>query len=100
MLLLGVTRQYADHLVIVATDCYMRTEGRDTGCASGYETASRGGQMWQEFIRKQLNIVLVSEDMFWKWHFKPVPTKPVVRFWKYFPTIKAWPMEVIGGCVA
>ena len=59
MPLLGVTQQYADHLVIVATHCYMRTEGRYTGCASGYETANSGGQMWQKFIRKQPNIFFV-----------------------------------------
>ena len=32
-----VTQQYSEHLVIVATHCYMRNEGRDTGCANGYE---------------------------------------------------------------
>jgi hypothetical protein len=55
----SITQQYDDHLVIVATHCYMRTEGRDTGCASGYDTANSGEQMWQKFIRKQPNIFLV-----------------------------------------
>ncbi len=54
-----VTQQYSEHLVIVATHCYMRNEGRDTGCANGYETANSGEQMWQKFIRKQPNIFLV-----------------------------------------
>ena len=54
-----VTQQYSEHLVIMATHCYMRNEGRDTGCANGYETANSGEQMWQKFIRKQPNIFLV-----------------------------------------
>ncbi len=55
-----VTRRYPKHRVIVATHCYMRPQGRDTGCATSYKVAGNSGeQMWQKFIRKQPNIFLV-----------------------------------------
>lgn len=56
----GVTKQYADHRVIVATHCYMRPKQRDTGCATSYNIAGNSGeQIWQKLIRKQPNIFLV-----------------------------------------
>ena len=56
----GVAKRHPDHRVIVATHCYMRPNGRDTGCATSYRVAGNSGeQMWQKFIRKQPNIFLV-----------------------------------------
>ena len=56
----GVTKQYPNHRVIVATHCYMRPDQRDTGCATAYNIAGNSGeQIWQKFVRKQPNIFLV-----------------------------------------
>ena len=56
----GICQKYPDRRVIVATHCYMRPTGRDTGCATSYNVAGNSGeQMWQKLIRKQKNIFLV-----------------------------------------
>ena len=56
----GVAKRHPEHHVIVATHCYMRPNGRDTGCATSYRVAGNSGeQMWQKLIRKQPNIFLV-----------------------------------------
>jgi len=56
----GVVKRHPDHRVIVATHCYMRPKGRDTGCATSYSVAGNSGeQIWQKFIRKQPNVFLV-----------------------------------------
>ena len=55
-----VAKKHPDHRVIVATHCYMRPNGRDTGCARQYKLEGNSGeQMWQKLIRKQPNIFLV-----------------------------------------
>ena len=56
----GICQKHPDRRVIVATHCYMRPTGRDTGCATSYNVAGNSGeQMWQKLIRKQKNIFLV-----------------------------------------
>ncbi len=56
----GICQKHPDRRVIVATHCYMRPTGRDTGCATSYTVAGNSGeQMWQKLIRKQKNIFLV-----------------------------------------
>ncbi len=56
----GICRKYPDHRVIVATHCYMRPNGRDTGCATSYNVAGNSGeQIWQKLIRKEPNIFFV-----------------------------------------
>jgi hypothetical protein len=56
----GICQKYPHHRVIVATHCYMRRTGRDTGCATSYKVAGNSGeQMWQKLIRKQPNIFFV-----------------------------------------
>ena len=55
-----VAKKHPDHRVIVATHCYMRPKGRDTGCAAQYKLEGNSGeQMWQKLIRKHPNIFLV-----------------------------------------
>ena len=49
-----------DRRVIIATHCYMRTNGRDTGCATSYNVAGNSGEdIWQKLVRKQPNIFFV-----------------------------------------
>ena len=56
----GICQKHPDRRVIVATHCYMRPTGRDTGCATSYNVAGNSGEeMWQKLIRKQKNIFLV-----------------------------------------
>jgi len=56
----GICRKYPDHRVIVATHCYMRPNGRDTGCATSYNVAGNSGeQIWQKLVRKEPNIFFV-----------------------------------------
>lgn len=56
----GVAARHPEHRVIVATHCYMRPTGRDTGCASAYNMSGNSGEeMWQKLIRKQPNIFFV-----------------------------------------
>ena len=55
-----ICRKHPDHRVIVATHCYMRPNGRDTGCATSYNVAGNSGeQIWQKLIRKEPNIFFV-----------------------------------------
>lgn len=56
----GVIKKHPNHRVIVATHCYMRPKGRDTGCATSYKIQGNGGEgIWRKLIRKQPNIFLV-----------------------------------------
>ncbi len=56
----GICRKHPDHRVIVATHCYMRPNGRDTGCATSYNVAGNSGeQIWQKLVRKEPNIFFV-----------------------------------------
>ena len=56
----GICRKHPDHRVIVATHCYMRPTGRDTGCATSYNVAGNSGeQIWQKLVRKEPNIFFV-----------------------------------------
>ncbi len=56
----GVAKKHPEHRVIVATHCYMRTNARDTACATQYKVEGNSGeQIWQKLIRKQPNIFLV-----------------------------------------
>ncbi|MEE3373193.1 MAG: metallophosphoesterase [Planctomycetota bacterium] len=56
----SVAAQHPTHHVIVATHCYMRTDGRDTNTPEAYNVAGNSGeQMWQKLIRKQPNIFFV-----------------------------------------
>lgn len=56
----SVAKRHPNHRVIVATHCYMRPKGRDTGCAASYKVAGNSGEdMWQKLVRKQPNIFLV-----------------------------------------
>ena len=46
--------------MIVATHCYRRPNGRDTGCATSYKVAGNSGeQIWQKLVRKEPNIFFV-----------------------------------------
>ena len=55
-----ICRKHPDHRVIVATHCYMRPNGRDTGCATSYNVAGNSGeQIWQKLVRKEPNIFFV-----------------------------------------
>lgn len=55
-----VARKHPDHRVIVATHCYMRTQGRDTSCDTSYNVEGNSGEeMWQKFVRKSPNVFLV-----------------------------------------
>jgi len=55
-----VCQKHPDHRVIIATHCYMRTDGRDTRCATSYDVAGNSGdEIWEKLIRKQPNIFFV-----------------------------------------
>ena len=45
---------------MIATHCYMRPKGRDTGCATSYKVDGNSGEdIWQKLVRKQANIFFV-----------------------------------------
>ena len=56
----GICQKYPQHRVIIATHCYMRTNGRDTGCATSYKVAGNSGEeIWQKLVSKQPNVFFV-----------------------------------------
>jgi hypothetical protein len=55
-----ICQKYPQHRVIIATHCYMRTDGRDTGCATSYKVPGNSGEeIWQKLVRKQPNVFFV-----------------------------------------
>jgi predicted phosphodiesterase len=56
----GICQKHPQHRVIIATHCYMRTNGRDTGCATSYKVAGNSGEeIWQKLVSKQPNVFFV-----------------------------------------
>ena len=55
-----VAGKHPNHLVILATHCYLRPKGRDTVCASDYKIEGNSGEeIWQNLVRKTPNIFFV-----------------------------------------
>jgi len=55
-----ICQKYPDRRVIIATHCYMRPNGRDTGCATSYNVEGNSGEeIWQKLVKKQSNIFFV-----------------------------------------